>query len=318
MTDLKFHDLALDLGRRAPELARMLLGEPTSSNSRQYRYRGKGSLCILVAGAEAGHFFDHDPPAGSKAHGDAIDLIAHVTGCSLREAYTQGIEFLGGVTRESTLRPGHDGETPRDRIDRALSWWTEGKSAPGTIVERYLQGRGITCKITSDIKFHPELWNSEAQRKLPAMVALMRDIGNDEACGIHRTWLLPDGSGKAKLTTPKKMYGRAKNATIKLAPDWSITEGIGLTEGIETGLSLISIGWAAVWAVGSAGAMARFPILGGVEAITVFADHDNKATGVRAARTCANRWQSAGREATIHYPDACGHDWNDVLRGIAA
>lgn len=314
-----FKTLARDLGRRAPELARWLLGEPTSQNQQQLRYRKKGSLVILIRGADAGHWFDHDPPAGTRRGGDAIDLIAHVTGAALSDAYKRGLEFVGETVIDNAgPTSAIKSQTPREKIEAALRLWTEGRSIADTIAERYLRNRGITCALHHDLKFHPRCWNRETQQHLPAMLALMRDIGSDEACGIHRTWLLPDGSAKARLQAPKKMLGRAKGAAIKLCPDDSVTYGLGLTEGIETGLSLMSIGWRAIWAVGSAGAVENFPILGGVESLTAFADNDHGETGVRAARICATRWRSAGREASVQYPSASGNDWNDVLRGIAA
>ncbi len=38
----------------------------------------------------------------------------------------------------------------------------------------------------------------------------------------------------------------------------------------------------------------RLPILPGVEALTILADHD--PAGLRAADACADRWRRAGRE----------------------
>lgn len=312
-----YGELARDLGRRAPDLARWLLGEPTTSTAYKFRYRNKGSLVIVVGGPEAGTFFDHDPPASSREceAGDALNLIAHIQGVTLREAYKQGLEFLGITPEESARREGED-QTKKQKIERALQIWTEGRKIEGTIAEKYLRGRGITCALSGDLKFHPECYNSETKTRMPAMLALMRDISDerDIACGIHRTWLARDGSGKANVPTPKKMYGRSKNAVIKLTPNDEITYGLGLTEGIETGLSLISANYRGIWVAGSAGAIKGFPILGGVESLTIFADNDLGETGINSARICANRWKHSGRETRIIYPRNAGSDWNDVAR----
>lgn len=314
---ITFADLARNLGRRAPDLAQHLLGDPTSRTARQWRYRNKGSLAIIMAGPEAGCWFDHDPPAGARRGGDAIDLIAHCEGSSLREAYARGLQFLGETSNKS-VSPSINTQTPLERLEAAARVWAEGRPIAGTIAEKYLACRGITCCLTADLRFHPRCWNKESQTHLPAMLALLRDIASDEGCGVHRTWLARDGSSKANIQTPKKMLGRAKGAAIKLCPDADVVHGLGIVEGIETGLSLMSIGWSAVWAVGSAGAIGAFPVLGGVEELTVFADNDPSEAGLRQARVCANRWRAAGRETSITIPGTRGNDWNDVLRSSAA
>jgi hypothetical protein len=60
--------------------------------------------------------------------------------------------------------------------------------------------------------------------------------------------------------------------------------------------------WSRVWAATSAVAIARFPVLPGVEALTIFADPDG--AGLTAARECCTRRAAAGREARIIRPPA--------------
>jgi len=104
-------------------------------------------------------------------------------------------------------------------------------------------------------------------------------------------------------------------AAIKLTPDSDVTLGLGIAEGCETALSLLSVGWHAIWAVGSENAIAAFPILEGIEALTIFADHDEDGGhGIEKARGCARRWAAAEREVRIVYPRVPGEDWNGVLR----
>jgi hypothetical protein len=95
------------------------------------------------------------------------------------------------------------------------------------------------------------------------------------------------------------MLGRAAGAAIKLCPDDEVTLGLGLVEGIETGLAVISLGWRPIWAAGSAGGMAQFPVLSGIEELTIFADNDKNGVGQRAAKQCAERWRDAGCLVTI-------------------
>jgi hypothetical protein len=85
---------------------------------------------------------------------------------------------------------------------------------------------------------------------------------------------------------------------------------LGLAEGVESALAVIGTGWAPIWAMGSAGAMARFPVLPGIEALTIFADTDE--VGLKAARTVGQRWANAGREALVLKPPVVGADFNDL------
>ena len=102
----------------------------------------------------------------------------------------------------------------------------------------------------------------------------------------------------------RRMLGTA--GTIKLSADEAVAEGLGIVEGVEDGLSLMLRGWRPIWCLASAGGIERFPVLGGIEALTIFAHND--PTGLKAAEACAERWRAAGREATI-MPPAQAEDW---------
>jgi putative DNA primase/helicase len=56
----------------------------------------------------------------------------------------------------------------------------------------------------------------------------------------------------------------------------------------------------------------RFPVLSGIEALSIFADHDDSGAGEAAAEACATRW-AASAEVTIVTPHCLGHDFNDCL-----
>jgi putative DNA primase/helicase len=144
------------------------------------------------------------------------------------------------------------------------------------------------------------------------MLALMTDPVSGAACGVHRTFLAIDGSGKAPPgpngEPAKMMLGRA--GVVRLVPDEDVTMGLGIAEGIETALAVMQgFGWRPVWAAASAGAVRAFPVLPGIECLTVFADADGP--GLQAARACCRRWADAGREARMLAPPA--GDWNDAL-----
>jgi putative DNA primase/helicase len=70
-----------------------------------------------------------------------------------------------------------------------------------------------------------------------------------------------------------------------------------------------------VWARGSAGAIATFPVLAGIEAITVLGEIGDHGVNHRAAQTCTAHWIDAGRDAFIVVPKV-GGDLNDVWREV--
>jgi len=200
-----------------------------------------------------------------------------------------------------------EAQSEKDRVRSALAIWDEAVDPTGTVVETYLAGRGLHVgeAAVEAIRFHPALRYEGAT--VSAMVALFRDIATDSPCGIHRTFI--DGQGRK---IDRRMLGRTKDAAIKLNADETVTNRIGIAEGIETSLAVMGMGWRPVWALGSANAIARFPALAGVESLTIFADHDD--VGIKAARTCGRRWADAGLDARVLRPPAVGADWNDVVR----
>lgn len=68
------------------------------------------------------------------------------------------------------------------------------------------------------------------------MLALMTDPLTGGPCGVHRTFLAPNGRGKAPGQS-KMMAGAA--GVVWLAPDTEVTLGLGIAEGIETSLRVM-------------------------------------------------------------------------------
>ena len=118
----------------------------------------------------------------------------------------------------------------------------------------------------------------------------MTDPVSGEPIGVHRTFLNDDGTKRER-----KMLGRA--GVVRLSPDEDVTLGLGITEGIEDGLAILASGWSPIWAALSCGGIERFPVLSGIEALTIF--HDRDEAGIRAAEICAERWTAAGKEVFL-------------------
>jgi hypothetical protein len=141
------------------------------------------------------------------------------------------------------------------------------------------------------------------------MISLMTNAITNEPCGLHRTFLNSDGT---KISHGEKKMTLGNCGPIRLVPDEEVTLGIGIAEGIETSLAIMQrAGWQPVWAAGSAGGIAKFPVLHGIESLTIFPDADDKGASVKAAQSCAERWTDAGRAVRIVTPPN-GKDWHDA------
>lgn len=307
-------DLVADLAPSIAELAEALIGAPPSSRGRDdWRFHPKGSLVVKVAGAKQGAWFDHAAGVG----GDALGLVAHLLHCPMREAAAWARSWLGTdrpsyspATPQALPKPAEEAESSTADLARRL--WAEAVPPAGTLVETYLASRGLTLPDDAPLRFHPNC--PRAAERWPAMLAQMTDPETGAPCGVHRTFLARDGAGKAPGNA-KMMAGNA--GIIRLVPDEEVAGGLGIAEGIETALSVMQeFGWSPVWAATSAGGISRFPVLAGIEALTIFADADDNGAGMKAAEACGERWADAGREVTIASAPT-GSDFAD-LRGIAA
>ena len=87
---------------------------------------------------------------------------------------------------------------------------------------------------------------------------------------------------------------------------------MGIAEGMETALSAQKIFAMPVWACLSARGIAGFPIIKGLEHLSIFADHDR--SGIEAAHECASRYFKAKINGEILHPTLLGSDWNCYLK----
>jgi hypothetical protein len=250
--------------------------------------------------------------------GDVVALVMALDGCSFPEAV-------------ATLNGGRWGDIPRRKIKPAaddrrwLTIWNEAlplrcdpKAALGLSYltrPRAEQGRGLVIPVDlldgRVLRFHPlHHWRTEAGEviQVPALIALFRDIITDEAKAIWRRPLTADGRSAGK----PKMMGPRAGCAIKLTADEDVTDGLHVGEGPETMLAAMMRGFVPAWALGDAGGVSSFPVLAGIDALTIVVDNDESGAGQQAASACYDRWRDAGREVWCVVPDKVGADMADV------
>lgn len=195
------------------------------------------------------------------------------------------------------------------RASRALAMWSDGIDPRGTVVETYLRSRSLDLpdEVAGDIlRFHPRCpWHTSTT---PAMVAPLCCISTGEIVGVHRTALSPDAR---KLG--RRMFGTASGTAIMLDPDEAVTLGLHIGEGIETCLAARQLGLRPTWALGSTSGIAAFPILSGIEALTILCETEDGGASERAANEVGTRWHRAGRTVELIHPKVSG-DLNDAIR----
>ena len=147
-----------ELRARVPELAVELLGKPTFRAGQEWRWGRKGSLSVVISGARAGMWFDHEEGRGGwfsdlvgrdlgMASEDATDWIADRIGMGARHrpvrqrpaprempANDLAAPPSAPGTESSETRVDHDGDAAPTRADeaaaRAARIWTGARPAP--------------------------------------------------------------------------------------------------------------------------------------------------------------------------------------------
>ena len=158
----------------------------------------------------------------------------------------------------------------------------------GTVAGSYLEHRGCALPPFADethLRWHPDLPDRVSGYRGPALVALVTDVETGAALNIHRTWLAPEGIRKAPIDKPRRLLrGHRSRGVARLWPDEEVTLGIVVGEGLETRLAAARAGSIPVWSTLTAGNLAAFPVLRGLDGLTILVDHDrpNPKTGRRA------------------------------------
>lgn len=245
---------------------------------------------------------------GCSAHGDVIDFIMRMENVGLRRAAE-----LIGQAHVSAARPSPRRIAAKDSQTRALAAaiWVDAAPIGGTPAENYLRTRGIICALPDTLRF-ARLRYGRNGCLYPCLVAAVIDA-RDELCGVQRTYLNSDGSGKARVPKAKLSLGRIRGGAIRLAP---VTRELVLCEGLEDALTLQQELGIATWAAAGVGNLKALELSSVVRSVIIGADGDE--TGEAGAQAAAERFAAEGRAVRIIRPLDGHKDFNDELRGIAA
>ena len=192
------------------------------------------------------------------------------------------------------------------RIEIAMSIWHGSKQAAGTLIETYLESRGLRLPPAPVLKFHPNLKHSQGG-SWPTMIALVTRGEENLPIGIHRTFLSSNGKGKAPVDSQKMMLGPCRGGAVRLAEP---KEVLMIGEGIETCLAAMQETGLPAWAALSANGLRLLDLPVLVREVIVLADGDD--SGELAARDCAVRLNRNGHRVRIARPPK-GMDFNDML-----
>jgi putative DNA primase/helicase len=252
-------------------------------------------------------------------------------GCATRDI----VSALGAAPAERAPRPKTPGrklQSEEQRIAAALEYWRRAKPPEGTIVQDYLFGRGWTGELPAawrtdsrvssqidysvglalpaSIRFHPSLTHPSGAC-LPAMVAAIEDR-DARIVGVHRTFLKPDGTGKAEVEPNKMALGKLKGCAVHLtagAPE------LVLCEGIETGLAILQATGRHVWAALGTANLGQVELPGFVREVIIAADNDDP--GLKAARVAADSYAARQYQVRIVSPRSEGWDFNDAAEAVS-
>ena len=279
---MHYHRSFSDLGISIPPCAsgNVRTTCPRCSQSR----RKQGQTCLSV-NVDSGVFFCHH--------------------CGWRgRLNTPGNAYYGNQPNQ----PQRDG-TVKEKAASALALWRSSLPAKGTLVQRYLESRGLMGRIPKAIRFLPQAYHGPTRNRRPCMIAKVARWPSNTLCGVSRTFLKADGSGRFRGEGSRMFLGSVSGGAVRLR---RARETLAVTEGIETGLAVLASTGLTTWAALSASGMANLVVPDDLEEFVICADFDE--AGIGAAESLARRLIDRVPTVRVAIPDTYGDDWADVIR----
>ncbi|MGL4262247.1 MAG: DUF7146 domain-containing protein, partial [Afipia sp.] len=212
-------ELASRLGRHAEAVCKQYL----SSGHRAGRYWIVGdakntpgrSMFVRLAGPESGKGAAGKWTDGATGeHGDLLDVIRETLGLvDFKDVAEEARRFLALPHPEPQSAPTNRTASPAlsGSPEASRRLFAMAQPIGGTLAATYLNGRAITSLVgVTALRYHPRCYYKPDKHSSteiwPAMVAAVTDLEGRQT-GAHRTWLAPDGSGKAPVDTPRRAMG---------------------------------------------------------------------------------------------------------------
>ncbi len=255
------------------------------------------------------------PSCGRNPKDKSASLKIDLNGFGIMHCFRCGHKELRKPNGTSTFQQSTDKPKCRPQVERHTTlseWghmiWNQCQPISG-MAQAYLNHRNcVTPPKDGHLRWHADLKHTPSGYRGAALVGLVTDALTREPLSLHRTWIT--STGKADVTPPRLLLANHSlaNGVVRLWPDEYVTHGLAIAEGIETALSLAH-GFEPVWAAIDANHLAKFPVVRSVEALLIARDND--PAGIKAAKQCAARWVTAGREVRITNQDK--NDINDMV-----
>ncbi|MBB3918638.1 DUF7146 domain-containing protein [Rhizobium fabae] len=299
----------LSAGRRAGNY--WIVGDLANSKGR--------SLYVHLSGPRKGRWTD----AATAQHGDLLDLVRETCGLvDFRDVADEARRFLSEPQPipASSRRGGVSDHPPVDRpaAERARRLFRMTQPLGNTLADSYLRQRGILrAPLHPALRFHPSCYYRDlvTGRTLnyPALIAAVTDRSG-AITGVHRTWLDPEGDGKAKVEDPRRALGGLLGNAVRFCfPVQGPVPVMAAGEGLESILSLSHVmpGMPMVSAL-TANHLAAFRLPDGCQRLYIAADAD--AAGRHGIEGLSRGAQGLGILPLVLTPEL--GDFNEDLRRL--
>ncbi|MCQ4633934.1 toprim domain-containing protein [Shinella sp. CPCC 100929] len=297
----------LSAGRRAGNY--WIVGDTANS-------KGK-SLYVHLTGPRAGRWAD----GATAEYGDLLDLVRETCGLvDFRDVADEARRFLNEPRPDPAASRRDDARTdpPVDRPadERAQRLFRMSQPLAGTLADSYLRQRGIVrASLHPSLRYHPCCYYrdlvSGRTTSFPALIAAVTDPGGT-ITGVHRTWLDPDGCGKAQVEDPRRALGGLLGNAVRFAfPVCGPVPVMAAGEGLESILSLSHVmpAMPMVSAL-TANHLAAFELP--PECVRLYIAADADAAGRNGIERLSRRAQARGILPLVLAPEL--GDFNDDLR----
>jgi putative DNA primase/helicase len=216
-----------------------------------------------------------------------------------------------GRTRSVAITPRPVEQPEHVACPDAIEVWGMAGRGPGSIIERYLNARGITIEPPPALRCGGGCYFNRLE--LPTMVAAVQ-APDRRTVAIQLTLIDPRGDRKAQVRLPRRTVGALGWGAVRLA---GATDVLGLAEGTEKALAAMQLFAVPCWSSLGAGRMHRVWIPDHVSELHIFVDNDDPGRAGAERTAHAHRH----RKVVLHFPPEQFKDWDDVtqarMRGVS-